>query len=189
MLIMYLSMLDTEQERQTVTRLYHKYRHICLHKALSVHNNQAMAEDAVHNAFMQVIENKEKYLRLPCDRLHSLIVVITKQKMIDLLRKQKVFINIPIDDMENELVSDEILPDLCFINQEIYNALIECIHQLDEKSKTILEMKYLLDMSYEEIAAELGISRKAVAIRIYRAKIKARAVMGKEVNNCAGARI
>jgi len=42
--------------------------------------NHAMAEDAVHNAFLSVIENKEKIFPLPCGKRKSLIVIITKHK-------------------------------------------------------------------------------------------------------------
>ena len=78
MLFMYLSMLETEDERFAFEKLYEKARHTCLHVALAITKNQAMAEDAIHNAFLYAIKNKEKIFALPCGKLKSYIVLITK---------------------------------------------------------------------------------------------------------------
>ena len=182
MLALYLSMLDTEDEREKFTLLYDEYKEVCLRKALALCNNQCLAEDAVHNAFIDIIKHKEKYLHLSGRDFRALVGTITKYKMINLLREQNKFINTPIDEMGEELVSDEVLPELQLINKENYTRLAACLEILDEDSMIVLEMKYFLGMSYEEISEELGINKKTVDMRLYRAKKKLSAAMKEDVS-------
>ena len=66
LLSIYISMLDTEQERQKMTDLYEEHKYALLNYAMTILRNQDMAEDAVHNAFISIIKKKEKYLNLDC---------------------------------------------------------------------------------------------------------------------------
>lgn len=60
MLILYLSMLETTHEKSKMAELYSLHKYASLHVALSITHDQRMAEDAVHDAFIQVIKNKDK---------------------------------------------------------------------------------------------------------------------------------
>ena len=66
LLTVYLSMLDTEQERKKMTDLYEEHKYTLLHYAMKIIRNQEMAEDAVHNAFISIIKKKEKFFYLDC---------------------------------------------------------------------------------------------------------------------------
>lgn len=57
-------MLDTEQERKKVKELYEEHKYALLHDAIKIIKNQDMAEDAVHNAFISIIEKKEKIFKI-----------------------------------------------------------------------------------------------------------------------------
>ncbi|HBC96921.1 MAG TPA: RNA polymerase subunit sigma-24, partial [Clostridium sp.] len=59
LLTIYLSMLDTEQERQKMTDLYEEHKYALLNYVMTIIRNQDMAEDAVHNAFISIIEKKK----------------------------------------------------------------------------------------------------------------------------------
>lgn len=54
MLMIYLAMLEGEQDKLKMTELYEEFRYDCLHVALKITNNMAMSEDAVHNAILGV---------------------------------------------------------------------------------------------------------------------------------------
>ena len=57
MLTIYLSVLDTEQERKKMTDLYEEHKYVLLRYAIKITGSQSMAEDAVHNTFISIIEN------------------------------------------------------------------------------------------------------------------------------------
>ena len=101
-------MLETGHERNKMTELYEEHRYALLMYALKVtNNNQAMAEDAVHNAFLSIIKEKEKYLYLDSRDFRALSVIIVRNKCIDLLRKEKPYADITMDELEIYLESKE----------------------------------------------------------------------------------
>ena len=55
----YLSMLDTEQERKKMTDIYEEHKYALLNYAMTIIRNQDMAEEAVHNAFISIIQKKK----------------------------------------------------------------------------------------------------------------------------------
>lgn len=181
MLTIYLSMLETEQERKKMTDLYNDHNYTLLHYAMKILGNQAMAEDAVHNTFLSIIQKKEKYLNLDYEDFRRLAIIIVRNKCIDILRKQKPFANKSIEELEIFLESDELPVDEQVIFESEYELIRKYINSIDEISKQVLLMKYILNMSYKEIGEELGMTPKHVDTRIMRAKGKVRKLMEKDI--------
>lgn len=101
MLAFYISMLETEQDRDKMAEIYEEHRYALLKYALKItSHNQEMAEDAVHNAFISIINEKEKYFHLDSRDFRCLAVIIVKNKCIDLLRKEKRYVDIAMDELE-----------------------------------------------------------------------------------------
>ena len=58
------------------------------------------------------------------------------------------------------------------IVKEGYEYLLSCIRSLDESYRTVLECRYLHQMSEKETAAFLNVAPKTVNVRIFRARKK-----------------
>lgn len=58
--------------------------------------------------------------------------------------------------------------------------MIRCVETLDEKSRKILMLRFVTNLSYREIAAVMDMREKTVEVRITRAKKKIRALMDGE---------
>lgn len=147
-----------------------------------ISNNYAMAEDAVHNAFVSVIKHKEKYLQLSFKDFRSSIIIIVKNKCLDLLKAEKNFTDFSIDEIEYQLESDDSPIDIQIITQLEFENLRMNMMKLDDISKQILEMKYIIGMSYKQIGEALNITPKHVDTKIMRAKVKMRKLLSKEMN-------
>lgn len=174
MLQFYLASLDTEEERRQMTDIYNEHKYVLLRYALKITGNQDMAEDAVHNTFMAVINNKEKYLSLPCRDFRRVAVVIVRNKCIDLLRAEGKYTDISFEDLENVFEPTETTVEETVIANDYYEGIRQHLDSIDLISRQILDMKYVLGMSYKEIGEELGITAKHVDTRIMRAKAKVR---------------
>ena len=174
MLAINLAMLESEEEQSSLAEIYEKHKTEMLVCALRITRNKEMAEDAVHNAFLSIIKHKDKLLRLSGKTLRTQIIVITKNKCIDLLRKHNYYANDSIDDMENILVTNDVPIENQIIIIDEYEALRKHITSLDEVSRLVLEMKYILEMTYKEISEETGMTVKHVDTKIMRAKAKVR---------------
>ena len=181
MLTIYLSVLDTDQERKKMTSLYEEHKYVLLRYAIKITGSQSMAEDAVHNTFISIIEKKEKYLDLSCRDFRRSAVIIVRNKCIDILRKQKPFSNKPIEELEIFLESEEVPIDDQIILLTEYELIRKYMGSIDEISRQVLIMKYIQSMSYKEIGEELGMTPKHVDTRIMRAKEKVRKLIGKGV--------
>lgn len=183
LLAFYITMLETEQERKKMADIYEEHKHALLLYALKVTGyNQAMAEDAVHNAFLSIIKEKEKYFHMDSRDFHFSAVIIVRNKSIDLLRKEKPYANIPMDELEIFLESNEKPLDEQVIISTEYAAIRKYMLDIDEISRQVLIMKYVLGMSYKEIGERLNMTPKHVDTRILRAKEKVRKLVEIEVS-------
>ena len=174
MLYIYFSILENEREQINLADLYNENKNILFNFALSMTKDIEMSEDAIHDTFLSVIKHKEKIFKLSKKEQRSYLIIMTKNKCIDLIRKNNYKSTKPIELFEYNLKSEEIPIDNQLILIEEYNNIKKYIESLDEMSKLILEMKYILGMTYREIGNELNITAKHVDTKIMRAKEKVR---------------
>jgi RNA polymerase sigma-70 factor (ECF subfamily) len=174
MLAVYLSILDTEQEKHKMSELYEANKAIMLRYAVKITQNQAMAEDAVHNAFLSVIKHKDKYLSLSNEDFLTRTIIIVKCKCIDIIRRNNSLAKFELDCEEHADDSQELPALEKIMASEAYERIRRQLDLLDEISKLVLEMKYLLGKTYKEIGDELDLTPKHVETRIRRAKSKVR---------------
>ena len=88
MLAFYLSIMDNDEERSIFAELYEKFYHEGLFYAYNLLNDKILAEDAVHEAFLDVIRNRKKHLILPRNEFRKLFTIIVRCKSIDIIRKK-----------------------------------------------------------------------------------------------------
>ena len=89
MLAILLAALESEADKQKFTDIYEQYHPQMEQTALRILKNQHDAEDAVQNAFMQIIRHFEKIDEIPCEKLPFWIVCIVKNEAITILRKNQ----------------------------------------------------------------------------------------------------
>ena len=170
MLVYYLQMLDTPEEKIRFEQIYLKYRGLMYHVADSILHDRQEAEDAVHNAFLRVIKKFSKFQNTPAKDLAPQIVVIARNEAISLLRKRKN--TDPLEDWGGFAETAEEVSD--------YHALVDTFTRLPQTYRAAMEMKLLLGYSDGEIAAKLGLSKKAVSVRISRGRQLLRDIVERE---------
>ncbi|MCL2049845.1 MAG: sigma-70 family RNA polymerase sigma factor [Defluviitaleaceae bacterium] len=157
----YLSGLETEEEKNALAQIYEELKGLCYNIAFRITKNNAMSEDAVHEAFVKVIKNKNTFFNLHAKQRVAYITRAVKNKALDLITLRDENAKSDLRDITE--ISDNV--DLCKIieTQEAYDEVVKAIKSLPEKYKAVLEMRYVNDMRNCEIAEELGISGKAVS--------------------------
>jgi len=169
MLSFYLSLLETEEEKQKMTEIYEKYKYYSIFIAKKLLDNHEDAEDATHAAFIEIIKRKDKYFAMECSDFRASLVVIVKNKAIDILRlKKKEDVNgaDPLEDIKDDAPSvEEILS-----YQEEYDLLRKALNEIAPSYNNILTLKYFEDLSNGEIAEILQTNKKNVEVMLYRAK-------------------
>ena len=160
MLVYYLQMLDTPEEKRRFEELYQNYRGFMYRVAHGILRDRQDAEDAVHNAFLRVIRKFSRFQTASEQDLAPLLAVVARNEALSLLRKRRD--EAPLEDWEGFAESAEAVSG--------YHALVESFSRLPQTYRAALEMKLLLGCSDGEIAAKLGLSKTAVSVRISRGR-------------------
>ena len=87
MLVFYLAALDSDDDKNKFECIYRKYYRFMLHTAAGIIKNPTLAEDAVHETFVQLLRGIDT-LRIDNERaLKSYLYMVTRERSIDFLRK------------------------------------------------------------------------------------------------------
>ena len=170
MLICYLQMLDTPEEKIRFEQLYLKYRGPMYRVADGILRNRQDAEDAVHNAFLRIIKHFKRFQNAPAQDLAPWVTVIARNEAISLQRKRRG--ETPLEDWDGLAETLESVTD--------YHALVDIFTRLPQTYRAALEMKLLLGYSDGEIAARLNLSKTAVSTRISRGRQLLRDIVERE---------
>lgn len=180
-MILFLSMLDSDEEKSKFTRIYEKYRYFLWYLANEKLRDAHLAEDAVQDAFLALTRHLDKIGAVDSASTRNFLATIVKSKAIDIIRRKKGINEEVYDDSSVEEVSEDILDT--YLVQENYERILDAIGRLDDIYRIVFEYKYLHGFSDREIAEMLDVTPKAVNVRIFRARKKLQ-VMLKEQEGC-----
>ncbi len=183
-MLLYLSMLDTEEEKDKFTEIYQQYQHFCWYVAYQLLGDGHLAEDAVQDAFLALTRHLDKIEDVESQKTRKFLMTIVKSKAVDILRKQHG--ETSVDELLWEPADPEADMLGAYITKENYNHLISCILELDEAYRVIFEYKYVHELSDREIAQILDITPKLVNVRYFRARKQLQRMLEKEVAGHAG---
>ena len=173
MLLIYLSLLEKETDRKRFADVYEANKFSLLSKAKSITKDIALAEDAVHNAFINIAERRE-HLSLPDNELKALLISVVKRRAYDIMRKENRESVDYIEDLQELPTSDDDSVEFQIMNAEEFQYLSQCIAHLNEQHRAILQMKYFSELPNEKIGSILNLSKRQVETLLYRAKLNLR---------------
>ena len=87
MLAVLLAALESDADRQKFIDIYEKYQVGMERTAMRILKEQSDVEDAVQNAFMQMIRHFENIYEIKCEELPFRIISIVKNEARAILRK------------------------------------------------------------------------------------------------------
>ena len=82
MLAFFLAALESEDDKRKFVAVYEQYHEKMEKIALHILGSQHDAEDAVQNAFLQIIRHFEKIYEIPCEELPFWIISIVKNEAL-----------------------------------------------------------------------------------------------------------
>lgn len=165
MINIYLSVLETSEDKEQFGDLYIKYKQKMYAVAYSILHNVEDSEDAVHEAFVAIANNFEKIKNFPCQEKERYIVIIVRNTSINIYRKNK-----KNSEHLAELNDNQPTVNVNFFENIDRDELIQTISNLPLIYKDILFLHYVNQYTTKEISEMLDISINAVWKRIERAK-------------------
>ena len=167
MLGFYLAMVDTPEEKNVFEELYKKYKSIMYNNAYRILKDNALAEDAVHNAFLAIIENSNKIYSMDRNERRNYLLIINRNAAYAIYRKNKK--EHDIEDYEDTVASSD-NTELDFEIKEDTDKIFKMLKSLDQKYSDVLVLKLFYDMSDEAIAKKLDITVENARVRIFRGR-------------------
>jgi len=174
-LLVYLSMLDSSDDRYKFEVIYNTYKQLMYYIADDILGDTTDSEDVVHEAFLKIIEVFEKIKNPTSPQTRSLIVTITENKAIDLYRKRKKISIVPYEEKYLGI------PERSKIDQIADKEIVaKAILSLPGKYREVLLLKYAQGYSTDEIAVILSLTKENVKKTIQRARKRLEEVLSTE---------
>ena len=152
--------------------LYERYGRDVLRFALYLTGNRVEAEDIASETFVRAWVDSST---LRVDTVKAYLFAIARNLHIDWRRRQArrgEFDSDPVDPAPG--------PEAKSGTRRELMAVLSALQQLAEIDRAALLMRTQDEMSYETIAAALGLTPVAVRVKVHRARIKLAALSGKE---------
>lgn len=181
MLFLYLSMLDDPEDQRKFEALYNSYKQMMYYSAYRVLNNVDDAEDAVHQAFLRVINHMDDIDENDPHRTKSYLSIITQNIAIDIYRRKKREWARNVSFEENELfIEDPSGQNFEDLREPVGNRLAEAIAKLPAQYAEVIRLTYAHGYSSDKVGELLGISSDNVRQRLVRARKKLAELLGSE---------
>ena len=84
MLLYYLSLVDTEEERSKLENLYYEYKALMKYVAFNILEDNGLAEDAVHEAFIKLTRHLDGIDEIKSHKTKAFIVIIIRCVALDM---------------------------------------------------------------------------------------------------------
>ncbi|MFC2119270.1 RNA polymerase sigma factor [Bacteroidota bacterium] len=163
-----------EGDEKAFADLMGRYRDSIYFLLLKMVNNKTDAEDLTIEAFGKAFKNIGKYS--PSYAFSTWLFKIATNNCIDFMRRKKS--NISVDnqitgydiDSTTSLQSNYPGPDESLLKKEKIKFLHIVIEKLKPRYKTLIDLRYFKEYSYEEIADTLDLPLGTVKAQLFRAR-------------------
>jgi RNA polymerase sigma-70 factor (ECF subfamily) len=170
-----LAKLSRGGDRRAFAELVELYKDKIYHLGYRMLNQKQEAEDVVQETFLRVYTNLERYDEN--QKFSTWIYRIATNLCIDRLRKRKPSYSIDAEMANGEgadwhviLASKDPGPDEELILSETQTNIREAIQTLPDKYKAVVILRYLHDMSLQEIGEVLDMPVTTIKTRVHRGR-------------------
>ncbi|SRR5690554_1464015 len=165
-----------EGDQKAYAELMSRYRDAIYFMLLKMINNKTDAEDLTIEAFGKAFKNLKQYS--PNYAFSTWLFKIASNNCIDFLRKKRAN-HISIDSTFSEnrdyepyvhLHDDEPDPEETLIKEQKAVLMRTVVKKLKPRYRTLVELRYFKEYSYDEIALELDLPLGTVKAQLFRAR-------------------
>jgi RNA polymerase sigma factor, sigma-70 family len=169
-LVFYLAAIDSDESKNKFEYIYRKYYRFMLRTASSIIRDSSLAEDAVHETFVQLLKEIDS-LRIDNEKsLQSYLYILTRERTIDFLRKWERRRGV-LTDYENRSTSFDNFkePEEIVLTNLQLNKAVSILSDMPSIYRRTLVLR-VKGYSIREIAQITNSSESNVKTRIHRAR-------------------
>ena len=172
--------IEDDEDRAFMTEVYLQYERLMWSEIRKCLRDEQESEDAFQEALVKLVRHVKKLRSLETRNLVNYIITTVKHTCIDALRQKNKAPSLSVDNGDwtgqYYLQSDENV-EITVYRREAVAELEAIWPQLDERSRYLLEARYFLDLSTQEIGEQLNITPDSVRVELSRARQKAKKLM------------
>lgn len=156
---------------QNIEEIYKEYSTSVYKYLFCLTQNKEISEDLTQETFALAVKDIKKF-RGEC-KLSVWLCQIAKHLWYKELKKKNKNINVSFEEINENALYDEMLEEnLCAKEEKL--KLFKDMQKLDEKSREVMYLRMVGNLSYEEIGEILGKTSNWSRVTFYRAKQKIR---------------
>lgn len=137
--------------------------------ALRIVQNREEAEDIVQDTLMKLWNQREQWGSI--DNIETYSLTICRNLALDAIEKKERH-NISLDDSLHDRPDTTWQPDETLTHKQQMGLIEQVVDRLPEKQRTILQLRDIEGMSYQEIAETMMLSLSDVKVNLFRAREK-----------------
>lgn len=182
-------------ERQALDELIRRFQKPMYNLAFRMVNNREDADDLTQEIFVRMVRAIDKFrgesefgtwlYALAANICRSGLRRLRRVASFEVVRLDEVQVQADSDRPPMEAVDPAELPGKTMERKEVAQRIQEIVAALPEELKTILILRDMQGLAYEEIAAALGCNMGTVKSRLFRARLAAKAKLSREGLLCA----
>ena len=168
--MMYLSIVETPEERSVFEQLYYTYRKQMFFVANGILHDEILAEDALQEAFMGIAKQITLFRDMSDSKAKAYVLTAAKNAAINVgkqeerfQRQQTVFDDASAVSCQDQVLNKQIYKETCQVLQSVIAAL-------PAFQRDILMLRYSLNMNCSQIANVLGKNASTVRKELSRAR-------------------
>ena len=167
MLTLFLALMDEQSDREKFTQLYNLHKQKMWYAARKILNDDQLAEDAVHDAFIGIAKNIGSIKEVSSPSAAAYTVTAAKNCALSLLRKSVPSGTADISEMFD--ISDDSASD-DFERIETEEFVRSVLLKMPETYRDVLYYFFVENMSEKEIAQLLSRNINTVRQQVFRGR-------------------
>ena len=170
MIPLIISTIETPDDRDFMEALYNNYNRLMYKEIRKYIKNDCDVEDILQSVLVKLIDKIQRLRSFDRDQRVNYIIVACRNTALNHLRDSNRASQFTFDEEIDWLDEKYISVDERLERLERMEDVGRAWRTLDERNRCLLEMKYILEMSNEEIAREVGVSTNSVRMLLTRAR-------------------
>lgn len=177
--MLFLLVVRSEDDSSFIIDLYTEHGNYLYATAFKILKESNQAEDALHNAFVKIMENIDRIMEIPCHKRLPYVVIVVKNQALTQYQKLKKHPVVDLAEMQYGLADNQNIEDAAIQTEEL-ESLIAHVDSLSDELRLPLLLRYAEDMPHKKIAELLDISEALSRKRVQRAVEALRSKMGRK---------
>ena len=171
MLPIIISSIADPQDRDLMSQFYLTYKDRMYAEAWKYMQSAADVEDMVSEALTRIIDKMDVFRQLqPFQRIVYAVTVVRNLCYIQ-LNRSNAHITVSFDALAVERPMEDSVSLETAVERKLFNEQVRQVWStLSDEERMLLEQKYILRWSDEELSKALGIQSQSVRMRLTRAK-------------------